>query len=169
MLKEQVVCFTHCTYILLEPTDPKKCLLSNLGVEDWVGSFEVGRIVEVFAVRVGVILNWKTSMIFFDVAKGCCMVQERKVHSVQPSFFAQVPPIAMYMRTYVRKYTCLQKNSLMRISQTKKQSLMSKVSISHVRPNTGTNCTERKTTQPGLYLVPSTSIQVTLHIYESIS
>ena len=88
MIKEQVVCFTHCTDILLEPTGPNKCLFTHLGVEVWVGSFEVGRIVEVFAVRAGVILNWKTSMIFFYVAKGCCMVQEREVHSVQPSFFA---------------------------------------------------------------------------------
>ena len=69
MLKEHLACFTHCTYILLEPTGPNKCLFTNLGVEVWVGSFEVGRIVEVFAVRAGVILNWKTSMFFLMLPK----------------------------------------------------------------------------------------------------
>ena len=84
-----MVCFTHCTDNVLKPTGPNKCLLTNLGVEVWVGSFKVGRIVEVFAVRVGVVFKVEDINDFFRCfAKGCCMAQKKEVHSVQPSSFA---------------------------------------------------------------------------------
>ena len=62
-----MVCFTHCTDNVLKPTGPNKCLFTNLGVEVWVGSFKVGRIVEVFAVRVGVVFKVEDINDFFDV------------------------------------------------------------------------------------------------------
>ena len=73
---------------MLEPTGPNKCLFTNLGVEVWVGSFEAGRIVKVFAVRVGMIFKVEDTNDIFCFAKGCCMVQDKEFHSVQPSFFA---------------------------------------------------------------------------------
>ena len=62
-----MLCFTHCTDNGLKPTGPNKCLSTNLGVEVWVGSFKVGRIVEVFAVRVGVVFKVEDINDFFSM------------------------------------------------------------------------------------------------------